>query len=106
MRVALPFAELDALGVPRGPKFDKIIEQIFDMQLRGKARTPEDRTKALRNLAGIKDEPKKKDEKEKKPKGKGKEAVAEAKPADAKDAKSAGKAAAATASAPPAGKAV
>jgi tRNA nucleotidyltransferase/poly(A) polymerase len=66
MRLALPFAELDALGVPRGPKFDKIIEQIFDLQLRGRARTPEDRTKALRSLAGIKDEPKKKEEKEKK----------------------------------------
>ena len=71
MRLALPFAELDALGVPRGPKFDKILEQLFELQLRGKARTPEDRTKALRNLAGIKDEPKKKEEKEKKkPKGK------------------------------------
>ena len=69
-----PSRELDALGVPRGPKFDKIIEQIFDMQLRGKARTPEDRTKALRNLAGIKEEPKKKEEKEKK-KRKGNEAA-------------------------------
>jgi tRNA nucleotidyltransferase (CCA-adding enzyme) len=75
MRLALPFAELDALGVPRGPKFDKIIEQIFDLQLRGKARTPEDRTKALRSLAGIKEEPKKKEEKDKK-KHKGSEAAA------------------------------
>ncbi|MGB9067293.1 MAG: hypothetical protein WCC21_01880, partial [Candidatus Acidiferrales bacterium] len=91
IRLALPFAELDALGVPRGPKFDKIIEQLFEMQLRGKARTPEDRTKALRNLAGIKDEPKKKEEKEKKPKAKGKEPAAAAKPGDGKDAKHAGK---------------
>ena len=91
IRSALPFAELDALGVPRGPKFDKIIEQLFEMQLRGKARTPEDRTKALRNLAGIKDEPKKKEEKEKKPKAKAKEPVAAAKPGDGKDAKTAGK---------------
>ncbi len=66
LRLALPFAELDALGVARGPKFDRIIEQLFELQLRGKARTPDDRTKALRNLAGIKDEPKKKEEKEKK----------------------------------------
>jgi tRNA nucleotidyltransferase (CCA-adding enzyme) len=66
MRLALPVAELDALGIPRGPKFDKILEQLFEMQLRGKARTPEDRTKALRSLAGIKEEPKKKEEKEKK----------------------------------------
>jgi len=66
MRLALPVAELDALGIPRGPKFDKILEQLFEIQLRGKARTPEDRSKALRSLAGIKEEPKKKEEKEKK----------------------------------------
>jgi tRNA nucleotidyltransferase (CCA-adding enzyme) len=72
LRLALPAGELDALGVPRGPKFDKILEQLFEMQLRGKARSPEDRTKALRQLAGIKEEPKKKPEKEKK-KRKGKE---------------------------------
>ena len=75
LRLALPFAELDALGVARGPKFDKIIEQIFEMQLRGKARSPEDRTKALRSLAGIKEEPKKKEEKDKK-KRKGSESPA------------------------------
>ena len=68
IRMALPTSELDSLGVPRGPKFDKIMEQLFDMQLRGKARTPEDRTKALRQLAGIKEDPKKKPEKEKKKK--------------------------------------
>jgi tRNA nucleotidyltransferase (CCA-adding enzyme) len=65
LRLALPVSELDTLGVPRGPKFDKILEQLFEMQLRGRARTPEDRTKILRQLAGIKDEPKK-PEKEKK----------------------------------------
>jgi hypothetical protein len=72
LRLALPMPELDALGIPRGPKFDKILEQLFEMQLRGKARSPEDRTKALRQLSGIKEEPKKKPEKEKK-KRKGKE---------------------------------
>lgn len=66
IRMSLPINELDALGVPRGPKFDKIMEQLFDLQLRGKAREPEDRAKALRQLAGIKEEPKKKPEKEKK----------------------------------------
>jgi tRNA nucleotidyltransferase (CCA-adding enzyme) len=66
MRLALPVAELDALGVARGPKFDKILEQLFERQLRGKARTPEDRTKALRELAGIKEEPAKKPEKKRK----------------------------------------
>jgi len=70
MRAALPANELEALGIARGPQFDKILEQLFDMQLRGKARNPEDRTKILRQLAGIKEEPKKKLEKSKK-KGKG-----------------------------------
>jgi tRNA nucleotidyltransferase (CCA-adding enzyme) len=65
LRLALPVAELDALGIPRGSKFDKILEQLFELQLRGKARTSEDRTKALRSLAGIKEEPKKKEEKRK-----------------------------------------
>jgi tRNA nucleotidyltransferase (CCA-adding enzyme) len=69
LRQGLPMAELEALGVPRGPKFDKIIEQVFDLQLRGKARTPELLTKALRNLAGIRDEVPKKPEKKKRGKG-------------------------------------
>ena len=70
LRLALPVGELDALGVPRGPKFDKIIEDLFELQLRGRGRDPESRVKILRNLAGIKEEPKKKPEKEKKRKGK------------------------------------
>jgi tRNA nucleotidyltransferase (CCA-adding enzyme) len=70
LKLSLPVAELDALGIPRGPKFDKILEQLFEAQLRGKGKTPEDRTKLLRNYAGIKEEPKKKPEKEKKGKGK------------------------------------
>ncbi|MGA8222109.1 MAG: hypothetical protein WB780_10695 [Candidatus Acidiferrales bacterium] len=75
LRLALPAAELDSLGVARGPKFDKILEQLFEMQLRGKGRDPEARTKILRQLAGIKEESKKKPEKEKK-KAKGKGAAA------------------------------
>ena len=66
LRQSLPMGELDALGVPRGPKFDKVIEQFFEMQLRGKGKLPEERTKILRNLAGIKDEPKKVEKPEKK----------------------------------------
>jgi tRNA nucleotidyltransferase (CCA-adding enzyme) len=66
LRLALPAAELDSLGIARGPKFDKILEQLFEHQLRGKGRDPESRTKLLRQLAGIKEEPKKKPEKEKK----------------------------------------
>ena len=69
LRMASPAGELDALGVERGPKFDKIVEQFFELQLRGKGKTPEDRTKILKNLAGIKDEPKKPEKKEKKRKG-------------------------------------
>jgi len=70
MRLALPVAELDALGVPRGPKFDKILEDLFEMQLRGRGREPEQRTKILRQLAGIKDEPKKAEKEKKKRKEK------------------------------------
>jgi tRNA nucleotidyltransferase (CCA-adding enzyme) len=66
LRQALPLNELDALGIARGPKFDKIVEQLFEMQLRGKGRDPEQRVLILRKLAGIKEEPKKKPEKEKK----------------------------------------
>jgi tRNA nucleotidyltransferase (CCA-adding enzyme) len=77
LRLGLPIGELDALGIPRGPKFDKILDQLFDLQLRGKARTPEDRTRILRDLAGIKDDLKKKPEKEKK-KTKGNETPAPA----------------------------
>jgi tRNA nucleotidyltransferase (CCA-adding enzyme) len=67
LRQGLPAAaaELEALGVARGPKFDKIVEELFASQLAGKGRTPEDRTKLLRKLAGIKEEPKKKEEKKK-----------------------------------------
>jgi len=60
LRRALPADELAALGVPRGPKFDKILDDLFQLQLEGRARNPQDRTKALRKLAGIKPEPKKK----------------------------------------------
>jgi tRNA nucleotidyltransferase/poly(A) polymerase len=67
LRQGLPAAaaELEALGVARGPKFDKVVEELFSQQLAGKGRTPEDRTKLLRKLAGIKEEPKKKEEKKK-----------------------------------------
>jgi tRNA nucleotidyltransferase (CCA-adding enzyme) len=67
LRHGLPAAaaELEALGVARGPKFDKVVEELFALQLAGKGRAPEDRTKLLRKLAGIKEEPKKKEEKKK-----------------------------------------
>jgi tRNA nucleotidyltransferase (CCA-adding enzyme) len=58
--------ELEALGMPRGPKFDQVVEQVFGMQLTGRGKTVEEREKILRKLSGIKEPPKKK-EKEKKP---------------------------------------
>ena len=67
VRIALPGVanELEALGLPRGPKFDQIVEQVFAIQLTGRGKTPEERVKILRKLSGIKEPPKKK-EKEKK----------------------------------------
>jgi tRNA nucleotidyltransferase/poly(A) polymerase len=66
-------AELEALGMERGPKFDKVVEEFFQLQLLGRARKPEDHAKILRKLAGIKEAPKKPEEKKKaeKPKKKG-----------------------------------
>jgi tRNA nucleotidyltransferase (CCA-adding enzyme) len=66
IRMNLPAAELESLGVPRGPKFDKVLDQLFDLQLRGRGKTPPEITKLLKQLAGIKDEPKPKEEIKKK----------------------------------------
>jgi tRNA nucleotidyltransferase (CCA-adding enzyme) len=57
--------ELENLGMPRGPKFDQVIQNVFAAQLTGRGKTPEEREKMLRKLSGIKETPKKK-EKEKK----------------------------------------
>jgi tRNA nucleotidyltransferase (CCA-adding enzyme) len=67
VRIGLPVVanELQALGMPRGVKFDDIVEQVFAAQLTGRGKTPEEREKILRKLSGIKEPPKKK-EKEKK----------------------------------------
>ena len=80
IRQALPVVgtELEALGMPRGPKFDQIVNDVFAAQLNGRGKTPEEREKILRRLSGIKEPPKKK-EKEKKPaKGPDKHAASEA----------------------------
>jgi tRNA nucleotidyltransferase (CCA-adding enzyme) len=75
IRQALPgvATELELLGAERGPKFDKVVEDFFQLQLLGRARKPEDHAKILRKLAGIKEPPKKLEEKKKpeKPKKKG-----------------------------------
>jgi tRNA nucleotidyltransferase/poly(A) polymerase len=67
LRHALPgiAAELEAVGLARGPKFDKVLEDFFQAQLLGKARKLEDHAKVLRKLAGIKEPPKKVEEKKK-----------------------------------------
>ena len=72
VRAALPTAitELESIGMPRGPKFDAVIEQLFAAQLSGKGKTHEDRVKILRRLSGIKEPPKKKAEEKKKKSGK------------------------------------
>ena len=75
LRASLPAAELKALGVARGPQFDRILEQLFEMQLKGKGKTAIDRTRILRQLAGIKPEPKKPEKKPGKPGSNGKEAA-------------------------------
>jgi tRNA nucleotidyltransferase (CCA-adding enzyme) len=68
IRLALPVVahELEVLGMPRGPKFDHVVQEVFAAQLNGRGKTPEERVKMLRKLSGIKEAPKKK-EKEKKP---------------------------------------
>jgi tRNA nucleotidyltransferase (CCA-adding enzyme) len=68
IRMALPVvsAELEALGMPRGPQFEHVVNEVFAAQLNGRGKTPEERVKTLRKLSGIKEAPKKK-EKEKKP---------------------------------------
>ena len=80
MRNALPgvAAELEAIGLERGPKFDKVIEDFFQAQLLGRARKPEDHAKVLRKLAGIKETPKKIEEKKKPEKEKSKKGAAAA----------------------------
>ncbi len=68
LRINLPTVgnELEKLGMPRGPKFDALVEQVFAMQLTGRGKKVDEREKILRKLSGIKEQPKKK-EKEKKP---------------------------------------
>ena len=72
LRQALPAVAtlLESLGVERGPKFEKVLEDFFQLQLLGRARKPEDHAKILRKLAGIKELPKKPEEKKKPEKGK------------------------------------
>lgn len=72
LRSELPLLELETMGLPRGPKFDQVIEEFFNQQLVGKGRNPQDRTTLLRRLSGIKPEPPKREKKEER---KGKPAI-------------------------------
>src|SRR6266567_4589345 len=49
----LPRAEFLAMGAKPGPKFEKILEQLFFDQIDGKIRTPQQLAKEFRKLAGI-----------------------------------------------------
>jgi tRNA nucleotidyltransferase/poly(A) polymerase len=71
IRLGLPTVatELETLGMPRGPKFDNVVEQAFAMQLTGRGKTPEEREKILRKITGIKEQPKKKEKEKKSSKG-------------------------------------
>jgi len=94
LRQAMPAVavELEALGVEHGAKFDKVLEDFFQAQLMGRARKPEDHAKILRKLAGIKEPPKKIEEKKKpeKPKKKGANGGSPETPAPAEAAKTKG----------------
>ncbi len=104
LRQALPLAakELEGLGMPRGPKFDKVVEDLFQLQLLGRGRNLEDRVKVLRKLSGIKEAPKKKIKEEKKKSVKGEKKDKKEKPAEAAAAPAPAAAAPPPAPAPPA----
>ena len=88
IRQALPVVatELEAIGMPPGPRFDQVVQDVFALQLNGRGKTPEERVKILRKLSGIKEVPKKKEKEKKGPKGAEKHAGREAAHAKAKAA--------------------
>jgi tRNA nucleotidyltransferase (CCA-adding enzyme) len=57
VRARLPRAELQAMGLPPGPKFEEVMERVFLDQLDAKIRTQPQLLKALRALSGIKEPP-------------------------------------------------
>jgi tRNA nucleotidyltransferase/poly(A) polymerase len=97
--------ELSRIGMPAGPKFDAVVEQMFAMQLNGRGKTPEEREKILRKLSGIKEAPKPKESKGKDKKGKSGDKTHGTALAAKVEAKATAKQAAAKLPAKPAGKA-
>src|SRR6516225_1895486 len=97
--------ELSRIGMPAGPKFDAVVEQMFAMQLNSRGKTPEEREKILRKLSGIKEAPKPKESKGKDKKGKAGDKTHGNALAAKVEAKAAAKQAAAKLPAKPAGKA-
>jgi hypothetical protein len=57
LRAKLPRAELQAMGMPPGPKFEDVLERVFLDQLDGKIRTHPQMVSELRALSGIKEPP-------------------------------------------------
>src|SRR5256885_7304687 len=64
--------ELSAIGMPPGPKFNAVVDQVFAMQMTGRGKTQEEGVKILRKLSGIKEPPKPKETKGKEKKHAGK----------------------------------
>ncbi len=58
VRARIPRAELLTLGLEPGPKFEKVVHQLFLMQLDGKVISHPQLLKEFRSLAGIKEPPK------------------------------------------------
>lgn len=53
LRQQLPVRELELLGMPRGPKFDQILERFFYARLEGKLRNRAEQIRFLRKVSGV-----------------------------------------------------